>query len=353
MDPVGFTASLLTLVQTAVVVGNAAVKLHRDLKDAPQQLEQVSRQILDTKTHLDMLIRLRQGPLSALGRNGYLMVPPKELMALHVSIKDAENCLNAIQDFQILLDKAPGKRTCFRWVLKDRSPVLKLLGHLQEIERALTALLAILQMLEAAYALEWSHTKVNRIISAASYSSVLDIASKQDLVLEELQELKNLTLLETGNYLQIESSADTNPSTLRHRASQRCHVVQKGSTCLPRIWKWKVAEGSWPDVGVRSSVAFRNHWNEWQSTYTVSGSLQMPSILSNYVVTVNIQLKLFKVSWPSIAPSLGLRNIVRFNSEFLKACRDGNIAIIRQLALNGKGSATDMDVFGRPAMDVS
>ena len=366
MDPVGSVASLLAIVQTVAVVVNAAAKLHCELKDAPQQLEQISKRVQRIEARLDMLRRLRYG-LSGLERSGYLIVRPDELMTLHNSVEDAENCLKSIRDFASLRDKAPGKRTSLRWLSKDRSPVLKLLGHLEEIERGLALLLEIIQTLGAAYpltgpALTWNRTILTAVVTATqgidSTTQCIDstaqgIASKLDMVVEVFRDIKISPLLETGNHLQIESSAGTNPSILRHNVSQICHDVQKGSTWIPRIWKWRVTEDPWSNDSSDSSLALRTQRNEWQSTYTVTGHIRMPSILSGYAVTLHAQLKMFKVSWPSIAPSLSFRSVIPSTSEFLKACRKGDKAVVEQLVLDGKGRASDIDDMGRPAFHVS
>ena len=99
MDPFSVTASVLTVVQLSATIGKAAFKLYCDVKDAPQELEQLSTGVLATQARLNMLIRVCQNQLSAPGCNGNLLVPSEDLTPLRLSIQRAEGCLEEIQQF--------------------------------------------------------------------------------------------------------------------------------------------------------------------------------------------------------------------------------------------------------------
>ena len=100
-------------------------------------------------------------------------------------------------------------------------------------------------------------------------------------------------------------------------------------------------------------MVFQNQWDELRTVYWVSGTFRLPSILSAYALSVQARATFSVLHWPSFSQSVSLKNIVPDDSEFMKACDAGNYESARNIALDGKGSPTDIDKHGQPALHVS
>ncbi|MCJ1249593.1 hypothetical protein MMC30_006819 [Trapelia coarctata] len=337
MDPLSFTASLITLVQLTATVGKSAVKLYHDVKDAPQDLEQTSARVLRAQERVSTLVRVYHTQLSRPGFEGELLISPQDLTPLRISIQSAQTYLDDIQQYFTHFDNKLGKRASLRWTFRDKDTVTKLLQHLREIEGELNALLMIMQI----------------VISTATYSSVNGISMKQDSIIERIQDL---TIVEAVKE-QSQAHAE-NPDNLAISTGSRTPTfippiyedIGKISVSRPKIWGGRhVADSTCSKYGATSSVALNVLWNDLRSTYTISGSIRMPSLLSGYAVTVHARLDLFKLSWPSLAPAIRVRSVVPCGSKFMTACRDGDLAKVKQLAVARQGSPTDIDELGKPA----
>jgi len=146
MDPLSFTASLVTLVQLTATVGKDAVKLYREVKDAPKDLEQTSARVLRAQARVSTLVRVYQAQLSRPGFEGDLLISPEDLTPLRLSIQSAQSYLDDIQQCFTHYDNKLGKRISLRWTFRDKETVRKLLRHLREIEGELNTLIVIVQM---------------------------------------------------------------------------------------------------------------------------------------------------------------------------------------------------------------
>jgi len=195
------------------------------------------------------------------------------------------------------------------------------------------------------------------VISTATFSSVNGVSTKQDAIIERIQDL---TIAEAVKE-QRQAQAD-DPGNLTISAGSRTppslppiyEEIGKVSVSRPKIWgKRNLANSGYSKYGAPSSVALNVQWNDLRSAYIISGTIRMPSLLSGYAVTVHARLDLFKLSWPSLSPTIQLRNTVARGSEFITACRDGDVAKVQALALARRGSPTDVDEFGKPALHVS
>lgn len=100
------------------------------------------------------------------------------------------------------------------------------------------------------------------------------------------------------------------------------------------------------------SMVFQTQWDELRTIYWVSGKVQLPYVLSAYALKVQIQATFSALHWPSLSQLVSLRNIVSNDSQFMKACDAGDYETARHLALSGKGSPTDIDEHGQPALHV-
>ena len=99
-------------------------------------------------------------------------------------------------------------------------------------------------------------------------------------------------------------------------------------------------------------IVFQTKWDELRTVYRVSGTVRLPSILSAYALKVQLQATFSALHLPSLSQLVALRNIVSNDSQFMKACDAGDYESARNLALGGKGSPTDIDEHGQPALHV-
>jgi hypothetical protein len=148
MDPVSFAASLLTLTDTALVLGKATTKLIHAIHEAPEELRWISSRILQTRAQLLLIVRLQNTALSSPGKDGDLLVPPEDLVPLRLALNDATVCLEGIEKMVAAGSGGTGKSGALRWVLRDKRVVGKLLGHLREVEGSLGVLLTTISTLE-------------------------------------------------------------------------------------------------------------------------------------------------------------------------------------------------------------
>ena len=192
-----------------------------------------------------------------------------------------------------------------------------------------------------------------RIVSSACVSSVVDISAKQNSMMEQLQNLRIVEVNDDQDEAQSEDPASLRTAS-RPMAARTTNLSPSSRDATDKTFTSR-ARYLCKNTGSRvtSSVVLNVHWNDLRSTYTVSGTLRMPSVLAGYALTVRARLDLFKLSWPSISPTVGIRNIVPDNSEFMLACRAGNLAKVKELALARQGSPTDIDESGYPAIHVS
>ena len=134
MDPVSFAASLLTLIETTTVVGKAAIKVRRELRDAPQELERIGLRILRTRSRLDLQLRMHSDQLvDLIGRGGEL-TGLADFSSFKLSLDSAKRCLDTIEEAMGPRRDRDSRIRSFRWILREKRPVLMLLQHLGEIE---------------------------------------------------------------------------------------------------------------------------------------------------------------------------------------------------------------------------
>ena len=134
MDPVSFAASLLTLIEATTVVGKAAIKVSRELRDAPQELERIGLRILRTRSRLDLQLRMHSDQLvDLIGRGGEL-TGLADFSSFKLSLDSAKRCLDTIEEAMGPRRDRDSRIRSFRWMLREKRPVLMLLQHLGEIE---------------------------------------------------------------------------------------------------------------------------------------------------------------------------------------------------------------------------
>ncbi len=98
MDPVSITASLLTLIEATTVVGKAAIKVCREMRDAPQELERIASRILETRSRLDLQLRMHSDQLVDLIHRGDELTGLADFSSFKLSLDSAKRCLNTIEE---------------------------------------------------------------------------------------------------------------------------------------------------------------------------------------------------------------------------------------------------------------
>ena len=134
MDPVSFAASLLTLIEATTVVGKAAIKVRREMRDAPQELERIASRILQTRLRLDLQLRMHSDQLVDLIQRGDELTGLADFTSFKLSLDSAKRCLNTIEEALGPQGDKASKSRSLRWMLREKRPVLMLLQHLGEIE---------------------------------------------------------------------------------------------------------------------------------------------------------------------------------------------------------------------------
>ncbi len=350
MEPIGAAASLLTLIEATAVIGKAAVKLHHDLRDAPQDIARIAERILVARSRLEAQLRYHKEHCSVSERDGVKLVNYQGLAALEMSLQNASSCLEELNGAHTLRSQKLTKSQCLRWILRERRPVLKLMQHLQDVEDGLSKLQITISLSV------FSSTCVPvtplltslRSISAASYSAIKDVAVQQSAFLDEVRRKKNFEMAlpetepQTGNQSIVASASwDYSLST--------CHE-DRYLTAKPKVWgRLANNENSWT---LSSFVLTNTHWNLLSSAYSVTSLLRLPYFFSDRAISIQAQLQCFQLSWPSISHSVTLKNIVSQNLRFMRACRAGTVGEVRKLAMSRQGSPTDIDEFGTPALHV-
>lgn len=126
--------------------------------------------------------------------------------------------------------------------------------------------------------------------------------------------------------------------------SQCSHASQ------PRVLGGQLIEA--PKARVGSWVVLSTHWNDLRSTYVVSGLLRLPYMLARYAVAVEAVFHLSALHWPCMSHTLSVKSIIPHDSRFLRACANGDLSAVRDLAVARQGHPTDVDETGRPVLHV-
>lgn len=99
-------------------------------------------------------------------------------------------------------------------------------------------------------------------------------------------------------------------------------------------------------------MVFQKRSDELRTVYRISVTFRLPSILSAHALSIQAEATFSVLCWPSFSQYVSLKNIVPDDSDFMKACSAGDYESARNIALDGKGSPTDIDEHGQPALHV-
>ena len=146
MDPVNFAASLLTLIEATTVVGKAAIKVRRELRDAPRELEHIASRILRARSRLDLQLHMHSDQLVNMIGRGDELTGLADFSSFKLSLDSAKRCLDTIQEAMGPQRDRDSRIRSFRWMLREKRPVLMLLQHLGEIEDDLSRVSSVISL---------------------------------------------------------------------------------------------------------------------------------------------------------------------------------------------------------------
>lgn len=146
MDPVSFAASLLTLIEATTVVSKAAIKVRREMRDAPQELERIASRILQTRSRLELQLRMHSDQLVDLIQRGDELTRLADFSSFKLSLDSATRCLNTIEEAMAPQGDKASRIRSLRWMLREKRPILMLLQHLGEIEDDLSRVSTVISL---------------------------------------------------------------------------------------------------------------------------------------------------------------------------------------------------------------
>lgn len=143
MEVVGAAASVLTLIETAAVIGGAAFKLHHDLQDTPQEIARIAERILVARSLLEAHLQFHSAQVTTTEHGETKIIDDHSLASLELSLQRAKGCLKQLDRAIAPHSQKPTKSQGLRWIFKERGPVLKLIQYLQNIESDLSKIMLI------------------------------------------------------------------------------------------------------------------------------------------------------------------------------------------------------------------
>jgi hypothetical protein len=145
MDPVNFTASLLTLLHGASVVWKIAARLREGLRDAPHELASISTRVLLAQSQLTILLKIYEKQCT-LGNNDDLILSIEDLAPLQVSLALTKEYCHGLEQAALSRQSSLKRLEALKWVFRDKRLVTELIGHLEDVENALRTLLLALSV---------------------------------------------------------------------------------------------------------------------------------------------------------------------------------------------------------------
>ncbi|KAL8676853.1 MAG: hypothetical protein Q9186_006660 [Xanthomendoza sp. 1 TL-2023] len=303
MEPLSIVASLLAVLEATAGVTKKTISLYRNVRDAPEELGQLSTRVSQTRLRLALQLQSYQS-LNKCSLKP--LIPDGALPTFHTDLKRAQTCLDSIEGILSAQDGHSKGKQYLKWVMQDKRKVTKVLRNLHDIDENLSAMLTILSLAVSLHSNELVNNLDTRHLSVAA----------------PLQSSHH----DTGTI----SAYPLLPM-----------VVVQSSPHVPAVFEESIA---------RTSVIVGQQRNELRSISWMIAFLRLPNILSSYAICVTIQLWLFKLSWPCLKHALAVKRIIPRDSSFVRACAAGDVNGVKQLALSGQGMPSDIDQSGKPML---
>ena len=141
MDPISGIASVLTLTASAATVVRTILKIFREVKHAPQELQRLSCRVALLCDTLEQQLRFQQSfgriDLGSVAR----LLSTKDIDALSRGLKQVEESLGIVQKSLGSYKGKPNATRRLQWVIRDRRLLLHLVDHVHQIEQILSTML--------------------------------------------------------------------------------------------------------------------------------------------------------------------------------------------------------------------
>lgn len=142
MDPAGGTASIITLLGTAITITKITVDLLQTIHNAPQELQEILIKISVIRTQLEQLNGIKE----SLGQSDDQILSTVFRKTIESSLEVTRKASLKVHDaLQPLKDKT-GLTSRVQWALLHHGRVEKLSRKLQDAQQSLGLALQILEM---------------------------------------------------------------------------------------------------------------------------------------------------------------------------------------------------------------
>ncbi|KAL8800623.1 MAG: hypothetical protein Q9182_005036 [Xanthomendoza sp. 2 TL-2023] len=137
MEPLSIVASLVAVLEATAGVTKTTISLYRNVRDAPEELVQLSNRVSQTQSRLALQLQLYQ---TLENRSLESLIPEGALLTFQADLKRAERCLNSIRGILSAQDGHSKRKQYLNWVMQDKRKVVKILRNLQDIDDNLGSL---------------------------------------------------------------------------------------------------------------------------------------------------------------------------------------------------------------------
>lgn len=142
MDPVGCSASILTLAGTALAVGKIGADLVQAFQDAPQELRATVLKIRTIQVQLEQLTQIGLD----LRKTDEQLLSSRFSQTIQSALESSLYTLTLLQKALPSIDAQDSSRSRLRWLFLERTKVNKYSQRLQYVQQDLGLALQILDM---------------------------------------------------------------------------------------------------------------------------------------------------------------------------------------------------------------
>ncbi|KAL8693183.1 MAG: hypothetical protein Q9224_003802 [Gallowayella concinna] len=165
MEPLSIVASLLAVLEATAGVTKKTISLYRNVRDAPEELAQLSTRVSQTRLRLALQLQSYQS-LNKCSLKP--LIPDGALPTFHTDLKRAQTCLDSIEGILSAKDGHSKGKQYLKWVMQDKCKVTKVLRNLHDIDENLSAMLTILSLAVSLHSNELVNNLDTRHLSVAA-----------------------------------------------------------------------------------------------------------------------------------------------------------------------------------------
>ncbi|MCJ1425172.1 hypothetical protein MMC29_003060 [Sticta canariensis] len=319
MDPVGCSASILTLAGTALVVGKIGADLVQAFQDAPQELRATVLKIRTIQVQLEQLTQIGLD----LRKTDEQLLSSQFSETIQSALESSMWTLKMLQKALPSIDAQNSNRSRLRWLFLERTKVNQHSQRLQYVQQDLKLALQILDMRITLHLKE----SVSSLCGMQS-----QLSEKVDFVQQKVEEIcVKMPCTQQKTYATdpfSENSASTRPYFEQPTKLSDYAVLKK--------------------IGILGTMSSSSSNNETSNALSVTVSF--PWLLGCRAITVQFLVKWLKSSRSSMQLSRGIlsvRNVVSDESRIMVACEQGGVPVVQQLLQTKRASPHDITATGR------